>query len=190
MKTITYLTTNLHKMEEAEEFFTKQNGIPLKIMTAGFEVPEIQAETCAEVVAFSVKYAADKLGEPVIKSDAGLYIEALGGLPGPYNHYFDKQIGVGKFLELLKFEENRKARLEYCFGYCEPGKEPVIFSGGGTGTITREPHGKRGGWHQFFYVPDGETHTLSELKDLDYNKEMAAWGDAKEQLVAYLKENF
>ena len=33
-----------------------------------------------------------------------------GGLPGPYNHYFDKLIGVEKFFELFKYEKNRKAR--------------------------------------------------------------------------------
>ena len=46
---------------------------------------EIQAKTCAEVAGFSAKYAADKLGCPVLKSDSGLYIEVLGGLPGPYS---------------------------------------------------------------------------------------------------------
>ena len=59
-------------------------------------------------------------------------------MPGPYNHYFDKQIGVEKFLELFKNEKNRKARLEHCFAYCEPGEEPVVFTGGGTGTISFE----------------------------------------------------
>ena len=60
-----------------------------------------------------------KLNKAVLKSDTGLYIDALGGLPGPYNHYFDKQIGIEKFLELLKNEKNRKERLEHCFAFCE-----------------------------------------------------------------------
>jgi inosine/xanthosine triphosphate pyrophosphatase family protein len=41
--------------------------------------------------------------------------DALGGLPGSYNHYFDKQIGIEKFLKLFENEINRKARLEHCF---------------------------------------------------------------------------
>ena len=65
-----------------------------------------------------------------MKLDARLYVDALGGLPGPYNAYFDKQIGVEKILEMLKNEKNRKARIEYCFAYCEPGEEPVVFSEG------------------------------------------------------------
>ncbi len=153
------------------------------------EVVEIQAKTCSEVVAFSVKYAADKLGCAVLKSDSGLYLEALGGLPGPYNAYFDKQIGIEKFLELFKNEENRKARLEHCFAYCEPGKEPIVFSGGGTGTIAYEARGTRGRWHDKFYIPDGENKTLSELREENYEYEASFWGDAKDQFAKWYKEN-
>lgn len=129
-KKLVYLTTNPHKVEEANEFFSKKYGFELEIVNPDFEILETQAKTCLEVVAFSVKYAAEKLGRAVLKSDSGLYLEALGGLPGPYNSYFDKQIGIDKFLELLKNETNRKARIEHCFAYCEPGKEPIVFSGG------------------------------------------------------------
>ena len=56
-----------------------------------------------EVVKFSVKYAADRLGYVCLKSDTSLYIEYLDGLPSPYNDaYFDKQIVATKFLELIK----------------------------------------------------------------------------------------
>lgn len=146
-------------------------------MNPDFEIIEIQAKTCAEVAAFSAKYAADKLKKAVLKSDAGLYIDALGGLPGPYNAYFDKQIGVEKFLEMLKNEKNRRARIEHCFAYCEPGKEPVVFSGGGTGRIAIKPRGRLGRWHSFFYIPDGETKTLSELQEKRIMKMKLSFGE-------------
>lgn len=190
MEKLIYLTTNQGKVNEANEFFGKKYNFNLEIMSPDFEVIEIQAKTCAEVVAFSAKYAADKLNVPVLKSDTGLYIDALGGLPGAYNAYFDKQIGTEKFLEMLKNETNRKARLEHCFAFCEPGKEPVVFSGGGTGTIAYEARGKRGRWHDKFYIPDGETMTLSELREIDYEKEASYWGDAKDQFAKWYKENY
>ena len=136
-----------------------------------------------------IYYAADRLGCAVLKSDSGLYLDALGGLPGPYNHYFDKQIGVEKFLQLLQDEKNRKARLEHCFAYCEPGKEPIVFSGGGTGTIAYEARGERGRWHDKFYIPDGETKTLSELREENYEREATFWGDAKDQFAKWYREN-
>lgn len=185
-----YAITNKHKVEEANEFFGKKYGFNIEIINPDFEILEIQADDCKKVAAFSAKYAADKLNIPILKSDSGIYIEALGGLPGPYNHYFDKQIGVEKFLELFKNETNRKVRLEHCFAYCEPGEEPIVFSGGGTGTISYEARGTRGRWHDKFYIPDGETKTLSELKEIDYEKEATYWGDAKDQFAKWYKEKY
>lgn len=189
MSKIIYLTTNPHKMEEANEFFEKKYGFNLEVMNPDFEVIEIQAKTCGEVAAFSAKYAAEKLNCPVLKSDSGLYIDALGGLPRPYNAYFDKQIGIDKFLKLLKNETNRKARIEHTFAYCEPVEESVVFTGGGTGTIAKEARGTRGRWHDKFYIPDGETRTLSELRDTDYEYEASFWGTAKDDFAKWYKEN-
>lgn len=190
MEKLIYLTTNPNKVNEANEFFSKKYGFNIEIVNPNFEILEIQASTCKEVAAFSAEYAANKLKTAVLKSDTGLYIDALGGLPGPYNHYFDKQIGIEKFLELLKNEKNRKARIEHCFAFCKPGNKAIVFSGGGTGTIAYEARGKRGRWHDKFFIPDGETRTLSELRDIDYEKEASCWGDAKDQFAKWYKENY
>ena len=183
-----YLTTNPHKVEEANAFLGEKYGIGLMIMNPNFSVPEIQAKTCAEVAAFSAKYAADKLEKPVLKSDTGLYIEALGGLPGPYNAYFDKQIGIDLFLQMMKDISNRKARLEHCFAYCEPNTEPVVFSGGGTGRIAYEQRGELGRWHDKFYIPEGEEMTLSELRAIDHAREAAYWGHALDDFAKWYLE--
>ncbi len=184
-----YLTTNPHKANEAKTFLKEKYGLDLEIVNPDFDIIEIQAKTCAEVAGFSAKYAAEKLGCAVLKSDSGLYLDALGGLPGPYNAYFDKQIGVEKFLAMLKDEPNRKARLEHCFAYCEPGKEPIIFSGGSMGTIAYESRGTLGRWHSKFYIPDGETKTLSELQAEDYEKESRYWGTALDDFAKWYQNN-
>ena len=190
MKKLIYLTTNPHKVAEANKFFKEKYGFDLEIVNPEFEILETQAKTCSEVASFSAKYAADKLGYAVLKSDSGLYLDALGGLPGPYNAYFDKQIGAEKFLKLLENETNRQARLEHCFAYCEPGEEPIVFTGGGTGTISYELKGNMGRWHDFFFIPDGEEKTLSELREIDYEKEATYWGDAKDQFAKwYIEKN-
>lgn len=188
MKKLIYLTTNLHKVEEANKFFKEKYGFNLEIMDPDFEVLEIQAKSCIDVAKFSAKYAAGKLGFPVLKSDSGLYIDALGGLPGPYNAYFDKQIGVDKFLEMFKNEENRKARLEHCFAFCFPGEEPIVFSGGSEGKISLEPQGERGRWHDKFYIPEGETKTLSQLREEDHEYEAKFWGTAIDDFAKWYIE--
>ncbi|MDO5475166.1 MAG: non-canonical purine NTP pyrophosphatase [Candidatus Saccharibacteria bacterium] len=188
MDKITYLTTNEFKFREAEIVLRGKYGLDIEIMNPDFEIYEIQAKTCAEVAAFSVKYAADKLGKPCLKSDTGLYLEALGGLPGPYNAYFDKQIGVNKFLSMIKDETNRKARLEHCFAFCKPGEEPVVFIGEGHGYISREPRGKYGRWHDFFYIPDGETRTLAEIGDENPEEKARKYGDAIDKFAKWVKK--
>ncbi len=184
-----YLTSNPGKVEEANRHFRDRYGFDIEIVNPEFEILEIQASTCAEVAKFSVKYAADKLGKACLKSDTGVYIDALGGLPGPYNAYFDKQIGVDKFLEMFKEQENRKARLEHSFAFCYPGEEPIVFSGGSTGTISKDAKGTRGRWHDFFFVPDGETETLSELRSRDEMYEATFWGTAIDDFASWYMEN-
>lgn len=187
MKSIVYLTTNEFKMREAKLVLQDKYGFDIEIVNPDFEIYEIQAKTCGEVAGFSAQYAANKLNKPCLKSDTGLYVEALGGLPGPYNAYFDKQIGVEKFLRMLAGEKKRKARLEHCFAYCEPGGEPVIFSGGSTGTIAETKRGRDGRWHDFFYIPDGETKTLAEIGDEDQVKKTSFGGSAIDELAEWLK---
>lgn len=189
MNKIIYLTTNKFKFREAEIILKNKYNLDIEIMNPEFEVYEIQAKTCAKVAAFSVKYAANILGKPCLKSDTGLYLEALGGLPGPYNAYFDKQIGVDKFLKMIKDETNRKATIEHCFAFCEPDKEPVVFTGKNHGTISKEPHGKDGRWHDFFYIPDGETRTLAEIGDKSPEEKTSKYGDAIDQFAKWAKEN-
>ena len=189
MHKLTYLTSNPGKVSEAQKYFGDKLGLDIEIMHPDFDLIEIQAETCSEVLAFTVKYAADKLNQPVIKSDAGMYIDALGGLPGPYNAYFDKQIGIDKFLELFKDEKNRKARIEHVWAYCEPGAEPQLFVGGSSGTIAHSVSGESSRWTDKFFIPDGETETISAIADRDYPKANAFWGDAKDQLATWLKKN-
>lgn len=190
MKPLLYLTTNEAKIREAKEILIKDYGINIEIVKPDFEILEIQAKNCADVAGFSAKYAAEKMGKPVLKSDCGLYIDALGGLPGPYNAYFDRQIGTDKFLNLIKNEKNRKARVEQCFAYCEPGREPILFSGFCEGTISKEAKGDLGRWHDKFFIPNGTNETLSQIRKRDSKEEYLYWGDAKEKLAQwYFGEN-
>ncbi|NJL97270.1 hypothetical protein HC864_05745 [Candidatus Gracilibacteria bacterium] len=188
-KKLLYLTSNPGKVEEANRHFRDRYGFDIEIVKPDFEILEIQAKTCIEVAKFSVRYAADKLGVACLKSDTGVYMDALGGLPGPYNSYFDKQIGVDRFLEMFKGEINRNARLEHSFAYCYPGQEPIVFTGGSTGTIAFESKGTRGRWHDFFFIPAGETKTLSELRTENELHEATFWGSAIDDFAKWYKEN-
>ena len=125
--TLVYLTTNKFKVREAEMVLGKQYGIELEIINPDFEIYEIQAKTCGEVAGFSARYAADKIGKPCLKSDTGLYLEMLGGLPGPYNAYFDKQIGTEKFLDMMKDKEFLNLKSEQNLDFSKKALENIIL---------------------------------------------------------------
>lgn len=184
-----YLTTNPGKVEEANRHFRYKYGFDIEIVNPDFEILEIQAKTCGEIARFSAEYAANKLGKAVLKSDTGLYMDYLGGLPGPYNSYFAKQIGIEKFLQLIKDVEDRRARLEHCFAFCEPGKQAKVFTGGSKGTISKQSKGHLGRWHDLFFIPEGESKTLSELREEDEMYEAKFWGNAIDDFAKWYSKN-
>lgn len=144
-----------------------------------FYVPEIQADSCKEVAEFSASYAANKCGKPVIKADSGLFIDALGGLPGVYTSQFQKQIGPLGIIKLMKDITNRKASIVYALSYCEPHKPPITFEGGSSGTIAQELHGTEGMIIDYLFIPRGTKKTLGEIKQQDKKKADYYWGNAE-----------
>jgi XTP/dITP diphosphohydrolase len=46
--------------------------------------------------------AFEKCGLPIIVEDAGLFVEALNGFPGPYSSYVYKTIGNEGLLKLME----------------------------------------------------------------------------------------
>ncbi len=190
MQKLIYLTGNKDKAKEARKHFIERHGLDMDIKDPDFEVIEIQAESSIEVAKYSAKYAAERLNQPVLKSDTALYIDYLGGLPGPYNKYFYKQIGIEKLLYIMKDVEERSARLEHSFAFCCPGEDPVIFTGGSRGSIAHQSKGRIGCWHDMFYIPDGETKTLSELRKEDELYEAQFWGTAIDDFVLWYKEKY
>ena len=54
-----YLTSNSGKFEEAQHIFKDMYGFDIDIKNPDFEILEIQADNCKDVVAFSVKNACE-----------------------------------------------------------------------------------------------------------------------------------
>ncbi len=172
-KNITFVTGNKYKIAAMKEILDKY-GITLQ--NEAIDTPEIQAQTSAEVAAFSAQWAANELKRPVIKADSGLFVAALGGLPGVYTSHFQKQLGPEKFLRLLEGEKNREAYIRYSLAYCEPGGEARIFESGCDGVIATELMGDDGMLIDYVFIPKGSTKTLGMVGDEIRDK---AWGNAE-----------
>ena len=182
MKKITYVTGNWAKIESAKQFL---EPLGFEIDNVKMETVEIQADTAAEVAIYSAKYASEKLGKDVLKNDSGLYVDALGGFPGPYTHYVEDKLGVDGLLKLMEGEKNRKAKFVESFAYCKYGEEPVVFEGVTYGTIALEKSGIFGWSWDFVFIPDGQTKTLGCFPD---EERWNLWStDGLKALAEYLK---
>src|SRR5690606_64360 len=104
---INYLTTNELKFKIAENYFKDLEGFEL--VQRSLEVPEIQDASCEEIARFSAVYAARQMGEPCVKMDAGFFIAALGGFPGPFVKYVNEWLSEGQLLTLLNGSNDRSA---------------------------------------------------------------------------------
>lgn len=90
MNKITYITKNWSKILSAKKVL---EPLGIEVDNIKIDTTEIQADTVEEVAMHSAKEASEKLKCTVLKNDTGLFVEALGGFPGPYTHYVDEKIG-------------------------------------------------------------------------------------------------
>jgi non-canonical purine NTP pyrophosphatase, rdgB/HAM1 family len=138
---IVFVTGNVGKFAEIKGIL-KSVGIDA-VQNKG-DYPEIQADDLEPIAAASAKAAADDLGIPVLVDDSGIFIKALNGFPGPYSRFVEDHLGNPRILKLMENEMNRDAYFKTVIAFCEPGKEPITFSGIVEGKIAFEERGDGG----------------------------------------------
>jgi XTP/dITP diphosphohydrolase len=135
-KVIFFATNNVNKFNEARKVLAKYKIAVGMLRVKAFE---IQSESLEEIAKTSVLEAFRKCDLPVVVEDAGLFVEALNGFPGPYAAYAYKTIGNDGLLRLMAAMENRKARFKSVLAYYSAeSKLLMFFDGEALGEITRE----------------------------------------------------
>ena len=164
MRKIIFVTGNSHKVAEASDILSKV-GITIEQNNCGY--PELQEDKLETIAVFGAQWAANKLNCEVMVDDSGLFIEALGGFPGPYSAYVFDTLGNDNILKLMEEETNRKSVFKCVIGYCKPGSEPRVFLGEVEGVIAKEKRGNGG----FGYDPILEVggKTFGEMTDNEKN---------------------
>ncbi len=181
-KTIFLVTGNAGKVEIAKHALGKFN---IDVEQLAIDTPEIQSSDTEEVAKYSVKYAAEKAGKPVIKGDFGMFIEALKGFPGPFVKFINKWLTADKFIKLYKDEDNKKAYFIDALGYCEPGKDPICFTTNTYGELLVSPKGDNGNMVDSLFMPEGFDKTIAELSK---EESLKLWSnDRYSRLAEYLK---
>jgi XTP/dITP diphosphohydrolase len=181
MRVIHCVSSNPHKLKE----FNNILG-PFGYRTAQLTAPkiEIQADNLEEIAI----YCLDRLSAVnCFVEDAGLFVDALNGFPGPYSAYVFRTLGCAGLLQLLRAQENRKAHFLSVIAYRDVVGEKKIFQGETLGSITSEERGRGGFGFDPVFIPSGTTKTYAEMtpseKDTTSHR-----GKATRALAAFLDE--
>jgi XTP/dITP diphosphohydrolase len=164
-----FATGNIHKFHEARSILT---GVDIAVGMLRMKDTEIQSDSLAEIAQTSARYVFNRCGLPVIVEDAGLFVDALKGFPGPYAAYVYKTVGNKGLLKLMEGAENRKARFKSAIAYCEGEKKPVVFEGEEEGEITvaeRVGNGKSGFGFDPVFKPNRSAKTFAEMTPEEKN---------------------
>ncbi|MFB6151048.1 MAG: non-canonical purine NTP pyrophosphatase [Haloarculaceae archaeon] len=108
-----FATSNEGKVREAREYLAE----PVEQLVV--DVPEIQHEDLGAIAAHKARAAYRRAGEPVFVDDAGLFVEAFDGFPGPYSAYVEDTLGVERVSALARQEDDRAAAFRGVVAYCD-----------------------------------------------------------------------
>jgi len=163
-RVVFFATNNVHKFEEACKVLADHE---IAVGMLRVKSLEIQSDSLEDIAKTSVACAFRRCKLPLIVEDAGLFVEALRGFPGPYAAYVYRTIGNNGLLRLMNGVENRKARFESAIAYLSTrSKPPLCFTGEVAGEITREERkgkNKAGFGFDPIFQPTGSNKTFAEM---------------------------
>ena len=152
---LVFVSSNTHKYQEAKKILS---SFGLKIKFLKLDLEEIQSNSLKEIALKKAKNAFLKCQKPVIVEDDGLFIDSLGGFPGPYSSYVFKTIGNDGILNLLT--RNRKAKFVSVIAYCDNTIQKS-FEAKLDGKISTIQKGKGWGYDPIF-LPENIKKTFAE----------------------------
>lgn len=194
------LASNNHgKLAELQALFAPL-GCTL-IAQGDLGVPEAAEpyRTFVENALTKARNAAQHTGLPAIADDAGLCVDAFGGLPGVDTAYYATQFGYAKgddnnvtaLLEQMQNIDDRRAALVSTLVAVRSPQdpEPLIAMGRAAGLITREPIGSNGfGFDPVMWIEEFGL-TFAQLPP-DIKNANSHRGRAAKAMVAQMRERW
>ncbi len=162
-RVIFFATGNFHKFDEARRVLSEY-GIASAMLRV--KALEIQSDNLEEIAKASVLDAFNRCHLPVIVEDAGLFVDALKGFPGPYGAYVYKTISNPGLLKLMKNVKDRKATFRSVIAYYDGQFVPVCFEGEAVGRISHDEiwgNLKTGFGFDPIFQPVGTMKTFAEM---------------------------
>jgi XTP/dITP diphosphohydrolase len=192
-------SNNKGKLAELQALFAPL-GVEL-VRQADLGIPEAPEphRTFVENALAKARHAAQVSGLPALADDAGLCVEAFGGLPGVDTAFYATQFGYEKgddnnvraLLEQMQGITDRRAALVSTLVALRSADdpEPLVASGRAAGLITQEPIGDQGfGFDPVLLLPPfGKTFAQlpTEVKNANSHR-----GKAAQQMLALMRERW
>ena len=163
-KVVFFATGNVNKFNEARSILSPY-GIAVGMLRVKGD--EIQSDSLKEIAQASVINAYKRSRLPIFVEDAGLFIDALSGFPGPYAAYAYKTIHNSGILRLMENVKNRRAKFQSVIAYCDETLcQPECFDGESNGEITlteRRQKGKSAFGFDPIFQPIGSSKSFAEM---------------------------
>ena len=192
-------SNNAGKLAELQQMFAPL-GVEL-IRQGDLAIPEAPEphRTFIENALAKARHAARLSGLPAMADDAGLCVDAFGGLPGVDTAYYCTQFGYEKsdannvraLLEQLQGQANRRAAMVSTLVAVRSADdpEPLVASGRVAGLITEQPIGDNGfGFDPVMFIPEfGQTFAQlsNEVKNANSHR-----GRAARAMLALMRERW
>jgi XTP/dITP diphosphohydrolase len=192
-------SNNRGKLTELQALFAGLGLILLPQSSLGVSEAEEPFRTFVENALAKARHASAATGLPAIADDAGLCVDAFGGLPGVDTAFYATQFGHAKgddnnvvaLLKQLEGNTNRRAALVSTLVAVrsKDDPEPLIAVGRAVGEITEQRIGTNGfGFDPVMYIPHlGKT--FAELSDADKNANSHR-GKAALKMLALMQESW
>jgi len=163
-KVVFFATGNINKFNEARSILSSYGFAAGMLRVKG---DEMQSDSLREIAKASAVDAFKRSHLPIFVEDAGLFIDALSGFPGPYAAYVYKTIHNRGILTLMENVADRRAKFQSVIAYCDQTLcEPECFDGESKGEITRTER-KRQEKSAFgfdpIFQPNGSIKTFAEM---------------------------
>lgn len=166
-KVAIFVTSNIHKFQEARRVLSEYKIATAKLKIEAIEIQDDNPENIAKASAID---AVRNCGLPIFVEDAGIFIAALNGFPGPYSSYVYRTVGTKGILKLMKNIRNRDAYFHTVIAFSSPEEEPICFTGKVKGKISLQERGTNGfGYDPIFEPLEGDGRTFAEMTTEEKN---------------------
>ena len=199
MKQIVLASNNQGKLAELQAMFAPLGVELVRQADLGVGEAEEPFHTFVENALAKARHASRESGLPALADDAGLCVDAFGGLPGVQTAFYATQFGYDKgddnnvraLLEQMAQVDNRRAALvSTLVAVRHPDDpEPLIAVGRAVGEITRSPMGANGfGFDPIMFISRfGKTFAELPVEVKNANSHR---GQAAQQMLALMRERW